>query len=75
MQHILPREHTLTNEINQFAAGGILGYTPFSNIPLNLQASFGKIWFNKSSGHMIRFGANVSIPSKSDREKLKAIKK
>ncbi len=62
------------NNINQFGAGGTVGYTPFASIPLTIQGSFGRIWFNDSSGNMIRFGANVSIPSKSDREKLKAMK-
>ncbi len=62
------------NAINQFAAGGTIGYSPFPSIPLSLQGSFGRIWFNDSSGHMFRLGANMAIPSKSDREKLKATK-
>jgi hypothetical protein len=60
--------------INQLAAGGSLAYAPFSNIPLTFQGTYSQIWFNETSGYMIRFGANVSIPSKSDRKMLKAIK-
>ncbi len=60
--------------INQFAAGGSLAYAPFRNIPLTFQGTYSRIWFNETAGYMIRFGANVSIPSKSDREKLKTLK-
>jgi len=62
------------SKINQFAAGGSLAYAPFRNIPLTFQGTYSQIWFNDTAGYMIRFGANVSIPSKSDREKLKAMK-
>lgn len=61
-------------KINQLAAGASLAYAPFSNIPLTFQGTYSQIWFNETSGYMIRFGANVSIPSKSDRDKLKALK-
>jgi len=62
------------NNINQFAAGGTIGYS-LTSIPLSLQANYGRIWFNDSSGNIIKFGANITIPSKSDREMLKAMKK
>lgn len=64
---------SLDNKINQLAAGGTVGYSPFASMPLSLQGSFGRIWFNDSSGHMFRLGANIAIPSKTDREKLKAM--
>lgn len=60
--------------INQFAAGGSLAYAPFANIPLTFQGTYSQIWFNDTDGYMIRFGANISIPSKSDRDKIKVIK-
>ena len=60
--------------INQFAAGGSLAYAPFANIPLTFQGTYSRIWFNDTAGYMIRFGANVSIPSKSDRDKIKILK-
>lgn len=59
--------------INQFAAGGSLAYAPFANVPLTFQGTYSQIWFNDTAGYMIRVGANVSIPSKSDREKIKAM--
>ncbi len=65
---------SLDTKINQFAAGATIGYS-LTSIPLALQANYGRIWFNDSSGNVIKFGANISIPSKSDREKLKAIEK
>lgn len=61
--------------INQLAAGASLAYAPFKSIPLTFQSTYSQIWFNDTAGYMIRFGANVSIPSKSDRKKLKGMKK
>ncbi len=61
------------NAINQLGAGATIGYSPFASIPLTLQGSYGRIFYNSTSGNMIRFGANISIPSKSDREKIKAM--
>lgn len=60
--------------INQFAAGGSLAYAPFANIPLTFQGTYSQIWFNDTAGYMIRIGANVSIPSRSDRDKIKVLK-
>ncbi len=59
------------SKINQFAAGGSLAYAPFKDIPVTFQGTYSRIWFNETAGYMIRFGANVSIPSKSDRAKIK----
>ncbi|MHA7941929.1 transporter [Formosa sp. 3Alg 14/1] len=58
--------------INQLAGGVSLGYSVTSAI--KIQSSYGRIWFNESNGHMFRFLATMTIPSKSDREMLAKMK-
>ena len=63
------------NVINQIGAGATLAYSPFSSIPITFQGSYSRIWFSSKSGHLFEFGVSMSIPSKSDRLKIKAMDK
>jgi hypothetical protein len=57
--------------INQFGTGATVGYSVIDG--LTIMASYGKVWFSEDNGRMFRGGMSLTIPSKKDREALKAL--